>query len=330
MKGQAILITSGKGGVGKTTVTANLGIALALAGQRTAVIDADIGMRNLDVVLGLENRIVYDLVHVIEGHCRIRQALVKDRRLDNLYLLPAAQIREQSAVKEEQMAALVHELKESFDYVLVDCPAGVEDGFRNAIAGTDRAIVVTNPEMSAIRDADRAIGKIENYVQDKLDKLTKPQKNELRVIKAEIQKMTAQNEQSQSPEISEYLKKLKTRQTVLREEIKNQNKYSIHLLLNRYNPAMVQHGEMVSQEDVAANLNIPFVGIIPESKDIIVSTNLGKPIALQENSIIANAFSRIAERIQGIPCPFPQFEQAVATSIFTRMKRFMGMGRIEA
>ncbi len=326
MKGQAILITSGKGGVGKTTVTANLGIALALAGKRTAVVDADIGMRNLDVVLGLENRIVYDLVHVIEGHCRVNQALVKDRRLENLFLLPAAQIRDQSAVKEEQMAALVNELKESFEYVLVDCPAGVEDGFRNAIAGTDRAIVVTNPEMSAIRDADRAIGKIENYVNSKIE----PQKKELRVIKAEIQRITLKNAESPDPELMAYLDKLKARQATLKAEIKSSNDYTIHLLLNRYNPAMVNKGEMVSQEDVGANLNIPFIGIIPESKDIIVSTNLGKPIALEEKSIIANAFGRIAERVQGIPCPFPQFAEASEMGFFTRMKRFMGMGRVEA
>ncbi len=158
---ECIVITSGKGGVGKTTTTANLGVALALLGKRVVVVDADIGLRNLDVILGLENRIVYDLVHVIEGECRLRQALIKDKRLENLYLLPAAQTRDKNAVNPEQMRKLVTQLKAEFDYVIIDCPAGIEQGFKNSIAGADRAIIVTTPEVSAIRDADRIIGLVE-------------------------------------------------------------------------------------------------------------------------------------------------------------------------
>ena len=158
---ECIVITSGKGGVGKTTTTANLGVALALRGSKVAVVDADIGLRNLDVILGLENRIVYDLVHVIEGECRLRQALIKDKRSDNLSLLPAAQTRDKSAVTPDQMRGLVGQLKEEFDYVLIDCPAGIEQGFKNSVAGADRAIIVTTPEVSAIRDADRIIGLVE-------------------------------------------------------------------------------------------------------------------------------------------------------------------------
>jgi septum site-determining protein MinD len=159
--GEVIVITSGKGGVGKTTTTANLGTGLAQLGKKVVVIDADIGLRNLDVVLGLENRIVYDLVDVVEGGCRLKQALIKDKRYPDLFLLPAAQTRDKNAIKPEQMVALNNELREIFDFVIIDCPAGIEQGFKNAIAGADKAIVVTTPEISAVRDADRIIGLLE-------------------------------------------------------------------------------------------------------------------------------------------------------------------------
>jgi len=158
---QVIVITSGKGGVGKTTTTANLGTGLAQLGYKVVVVDADIGLRNLDVVMGLENRIVYDIVDVVEGVCRLKQALIKDKRYEGLHLLPAAQTRDKNAITPEQMQKLAGELRESFDYVLIDCPAGIEQGFKNAIAGADKAIVVTTPEISAVRDADRIIGLLE-------------------------------------------------------------------------------------------------------------------------------------------------------------------------
>ncbi|MBB5324563.1 septum site-determining protein MinD [Anoxybacillus tepidamans] len=160
--GEAIVITSGKGGVGKTTTTANLGTALALLGKRVCLVDTDIGLRNLDVVMGLENRIIYDLVDVAEGRCTVQKALVKDKRFDDkLYLLPAAQTSDKTAVTPEQMKLLVGELKQDYDYVLIDCPAGIEQGYKNAVAGADQAIVVTTPEVSAVRDADRIIGLLE-------------------------------------------------------------------------------------------------------------------------------------------------------------------------
>lgn len=159
--GEVIVITSGKGGVGKTTTTANLGVGLALQGKKVVLIDTDIGLRNLDVVMGLENRIVYDLVDVVEGTCRVKQALIKDKRYDGLYLLPAAQTRDKSAVSPEQMEKLCLELKQEYDFVIIDCPAGIEQGFKNAIAGADRGFVVTTPEVSAVRDADRIIGLLE-------------------------------------------------------------------------------------------------------------------------------------------------------------------------
>ncbi len=159
--GRIITITSGKGGVGKTTTTANIGAALASLGRSVVLIDADIGLRNLDIVLGLENRIVYDLVDVVEGTCRLRQAMIRDKRLNNLYLIPAAQTREKEAVSPQQMKTLCEELRRQFDFTLIDSPAGIEQGFRNSIAGADDVVVVTNPEVSSVRDADRIVGLVE-------------------------------------------------------------------------------------------------------------------------------------------------------------------------
>ncbi len=160
--GEVIVITSGKGGVGKTTSAANIGTALTMMGKKVALVDTDIGLRNLDVVMGLENRIVYDIVDVVEENCKLKQALIKDRRYDGLYLLPAAQTRDKNAVNEEQMKRICEDLKMEFDYIIIDCPAGIEQGFKNAIAGADRALVVTTPEVSAVRDADRIVGLLQS------------------------------------------------------------------------------------------------------------------------------------------------------------------------
>lgn len=156
--GRAIVITSGKGGVGKTTTTANLGAALAQLGHSVVLVDADIGLRNLDVVMGLENRIVYHVVDVVNNKCSVQKALIKDRRMENLWLLPASQTDDKDAVTPEDMRNLVFELKQSYDFVIIDCPAGIEQGFKNAIAGADEALVVATPEVSSIRDADRVVG----------------------------------------------------------------------------------------------------------------------------------------------------------------------------
>lgn len=164
---EVIVVTSGKGGVGKTTTAANIGLGLAQMDRKVVMVDTDIGLRNLDVVMGLENRIVYNLVDVVEGNCRLKQALIKDKRHENLCLLPSAQTRDKTSVTPEQMKKLCEELQQHFDYVLLDCPAGIEQGFKNAIAGAHRALVVTTPEVSAIRDADRIIGLLEaNEVND--------------------------------------------------------------------------------------------------------------------------------------------------------------------
>jgi septum site-determining protein MinD len=161
MDSRVITVTSGKGGVGKTTTTANLGTALAMQGKKVVVVDSDIGLRNLDAVLGLENRIVYDLVDVVEGQCRLRQALIKDKRQPDLFLLPAAQTRDKNALTSVQMEQLCQQLRQEFDFVIIDSPAGIEQGFRNAIVGADEIIIVANPEMASVRDADRIIGLVE-------------------------------------------------------------------------------------------------------------------------------------------------------------------------
>ncbi|MGN0424620.1 MAG: septum site-determining protein MinD [Acetatifactor sp.] len=160
-RSEVIVVTSGKGGVGKTTTSANLGTGLAKLGKKVCLIDTDIGLRNLDVVMGLENRIVYNLVDVVEGNCRVKQALIRDKRHPGLYLMPSAQTRDKSAVTPGQMIKVIDHLREQFDYIILDCPAGIEQGFQTAIAGADRAVIVTTPEVSAIRDADRIIGLLE-------------------------------------------------------------------------------------------------------------------------------------------------------------------------
>lgn len=166
MSGRAIVVTSGKGGVGKTTATANIGLGLASRERKVVMIDGDIGLRNLDLILGVENRVVYNLVDVVSGRCQLRQALVKDKRIPNLFLIPASQIDQKEAVNTDQMRDLSAQLKEEFDFVLIDCPAGIEQGFRNAVAAADEAIVVTTPDISPVRDADRVIGLLQSSLGD--------------------------------------------------------------------------------------------------------------------------------------------------------------------
>lgn len=166
--GQVLVVTSGKGGVGKTTTVANVSCALARMGHRVVVLDLDIGLKKLDLILGLENRVMHDIVQVIEGECTLKEALVKDKRFSSLFMLPAAQTRNKDDISPEQVRELCAQLREDYDYILIDCPAGIEQGFRNAIAAADRAIVVTNPEVSAVRDADRIIGMLESAGFDEI------------------------------------------------------------------------------------------------------------------------------------------------------------------
>ncbi|MDX2271967.1 MAG: septum site-determining protein MinD [Cyanobacteriota bacterium] len=261
---RVIVMTSGKGGVGKTTITANLGTALARLNSSVVVVDADFGLRNLDLLLGLEQRVVYTAVDVILGECRLEQALVKDKRTPNLALLPAAQTRNKTAVTPDQMRDLVQKLTSLYDFVLVDCPAGIEQGFRNAIAGAKEAIIVTTPELSAVRDADRVVGLLEA---------------------AQIQ--------------------------------------PTQLIVNRIRPDMVAAEQMMSVEDVEEILAIPLLGVVPEDREVIVSTNRGEPLVLAANPAqAALAIGRIARRLkgEGIPIPDPESFQE---GLMGRLRKFL-------
>lgn len=242
--GEVIVITSGKGGVGKTTTSANIGTGLAAQGKKVVLMDTDIGLRNLDVVLGLENRIVYDIVDIANGNCKLKQGMIKDKRFEDLYLIPAAQTKDKTAVTEDQMRGICNELKQEFDYIIVDCPAGIEQGFKNAIAGADRAIVVTNPEVSAVRDADRIIGLLE------ANDLGNPM-----------------------------------------------------LILNRLRPNMVKQGDMMGVDDILEILAIKLLGVIPDDDNIVISTNRGEPIVLDEQAMAGKAYRNIVKRILGEEVP---------------------------
>jgi len=255
---QVIVVTSGKGGVGKTTTVANLACYLAHMGKKVVVIDLDIGLKKLDLVLGLENRVIYDIIQVIEGECSLRQALVKDKRFPDLYMLPAAQTRNKEDITPAQVIKICEELKQQFDYIFIDCPAGIEQGFKNAIAAADKAIVVTNPDISAVRDADRIIGMLES----------------------------AQFE-------------------------------DIKLVINRLRPEMVKSGNMLSIDDLLEHLCIDLLGVVPEDKNVVISTNKGEPIILSDNSVAAIAFKNISRRLIGEEVPLQKIEEA--TSLWNRI-----------
>ncbi len=265
MSATVVTVTSGKGGVGKTTATANLAAALAAGEQRVVCIDADIGLRNLDVVLGLENRIVYDLVDVVEGRCKLRQAMIRDKRLTDLFLIPAAQTRDKTAVAPEDMVRVVDELRPKFDWVLIDSPAGIERGFRNALAPADVVLIVTNPEVSAVRDADRIIGMAE-------------------------------------------------------AELKDEPK----LILNRIRPDMVRRGEMLKAEDVLDVLAIELIGVVPEDEGVLVASNQGVPLALNNRSKAGQAFRDIAKRLMGDEIPMADLE--AQDGLFGRLSRLVKAG----
>jgi septum site-determining protein MinD len=263
---RVIVITSGKGGVGKTTVTANLGTAIAQLGHKVCLIDADFGLRNLDLLLGLEQRVVYTIIDVLAGECVLEKALVRDKRTEGLYLLPAAQNRNKEAINPQQMRDIIGKLSPRFDYILVDCPAGIEGGFRNAIAAANEALIVTTPEVAAVRDADRVVGLLES------------------------------------------------------EDLK-----SIRLIVNRLRPEMVQMDEMISVEDIVDLLVVPLIGIIPDDKQVITSSNRGEPLVLnQEISLPSLAIKNIARRLNGVDVPFLDL-MANHDNLFNRLRRFLGI-----
>ena len=241
--GISIVVTSGKGGVGKTTTSANISTALAAEGKKVVVVDGDTGLRNLDVLMGLENRIVYTIIDGIEGRCRTKQALIKDKRFPNLCLLPTAQVKDKDDISTQQMLKLVAELKEEFDYVVIDCPAGIEQGFENAVVGADKAIVVVNPEVTSVRDADRVIGKL---------------------------------------------------------DAKGLNDHQ--LVINRLNYTMTQNGDMLDIPDILEILSVKLLGVVPDDRDITISTNKGEPIVLTDANA-GQAFRNIAKRIMGEEVP---------------------------
>ena len=261
--GEAIVITSGKGGVGKTTTTANIGTALASMGKKVVVIDGDTGLRNLDVLMGLENRIVFTLIDVIEERCRLKQAMIKDKRFPNLFLLPTAQTRDKNDISPQDMLKLVNELKEDFDYVIIDCPAGIEQGFENAVIGADRAIIVVNPEVTSVRDADRVIGKLDSKGMDRHD-----------------------------------------------------------LLINRINFEMVKRGDMLNIDDIIDTLSVKLIGVVPDDRNITVSTNRGEPIVLDDKSISGQAFKNIARRIMGEDVPLMNLNVGESRFFNSIMKLF--------
>ncbi|MDR1159660.1 MAG: septum site-determining protein MinD [Syntrophomonadaceae bacterium] len=240
VESQVIVVTSGKGGVGKTTTVANVATALARNNYRVVVMDLDIGLKKLDLILGLENRVIYDIIQVVEGECTLKQALVKDKRFPNLFMLPAAQTRNKDDLRPDQVISICGQLQEDFDYIFIDCPAGIEQGFRNAIAAANKAIVVTNPEVSAVRDADRIIGMLESS-----------------------------------------------------------NFKNIQLVVNRLRSDMVKSGNMLSIDDLLEHLCIELLGVVPEDKNVVISTNNGEPIILNDKSSAALAFNNIARRLTG-------------------------------
>ncbi len=261
---KVIVVTSGKGGVGKTTSTAALGAALAQLGQSVVVVDFDVGLRNLDLVMGAERRVVFDLINVVQGDAKLAQALIRDKRLENLSLLPASQTRDKDALTAEGVARVVAELREKFDWVLCDSPAGIETGATLAMRHADAAVVVTNPEVSSVRDSDRIIGL--------LDAKT------LRAEKGE--------------------------------------RMEKHLLLTRYDAARAARGEMLKTEDVLEILSIPLLGIIPESEEVLRSSNVGTPVTLgSPASAAARAYMDAAKRLAG---------ETVAMTVWADRKGLIG------
>jgi septum site-determining protein MinD len=247
-QGRVLVVTSGKGGVGKTTSTAALGAALAQNGQKVVVVDFDVGLRNLDLVMGAERRVVFDLINVIKGEAKLAQALIRDKRLETLALLPASQSRDKDSLTEEGVARIIAELRAQFDWVICDSPAGIETGATLAMRHADVAVVVVNPEVSSIRDADRIIGM--------LDAKTAKAESGQRIDK--------------------------------------------HLLLTRYDPVRARRGEIVTVENVLEILSIPLLGIIPESGEVLLSSNIGAPVTLgSPGSAPAQAYLDAARRLTG-------------------------------
>jgi len=245
---KVLVVTSGKGGVGKTTSTAALGAALAQTGEKVVVIDFDVGLRNLDLVMGAERRVVFDLINVVQGVAKLSQALIRDKRLENLWLLPASQTRDKDALTDEGVGNIIADLRTKFDWILCDSPAGVERGALLAMRYADEAVIVTNPEVSSVRDSDRIIGMLDS-----------------KTVKAER---------------GERMEK--------------------HILITRYDLARASRGEMLSIDDILEILAAPLLGIIPESQEVLLASNVGSPVTLNNAvSAPARAYTDAVRRLMG-------------------------------
>lgn len=263
-----VVVTSGKGGVGKTTSSSAIASGLALAGKKTAVIDFDIGLRNLDLIMGCERRVVYDFVNVINGEATLNQALIKDKRVGNLFILPASQTRDKDALTKEGVRKVLDDLIEmNFDFIICDSPAGIEAGALMALYFADEAIITTNPEVSSVRDSDRILGILD----------------------------------SKSRRSEESLEPVKQ-----------------HLLLTRYCPARVNQGEMLSVGDVEEILNIPLLGVIPESQSVLNASNKGVPVIFDEESNAGSAYQDAVDRLLGKEVSF-RFLEEEKKGIFKRL-----------
>jgi septum site-determining protein MinD len=266
---KVVVLTSGKGGVGKTTSTAALGAALARSGQNVAVVDFDVGLRNLDIVMGAERRVVFDLINVVQGTAKLAQALIRDKRLETLYLLPASQTRDKDALTEDGVAEVIAELRVRFDWVVCDSPAGIERGATLAMRFADEAVVVANPEVSSVRDSDRIIGLLDS-----------------KTLKAELgERMTK------------------------------------HLLITRFDVARAASREMLNIVDIKEILEIPLLGIIPESEEVLRASNLGAPVTIcGRDSAPSRAYFDAARRLAGetVDMVIPADKEGLFTKLFGR------------
>lgn len=266
---RVIVVTSGKGGVGKTTTSASFAAGLARRDFKTAVIDFDVGLRNLDLVMGCERRVVYDFVNVINGEANLNQALIKDKRMSNLHILPASQTRDKEALTHEGVNKVIEELKQSFDYIVCDSPAGIEHGAHIAMYFADDALIVTNPEVSSVRDSDRILGLIASRSRRAID---------------------------------------------------NDEPVQEHLVVTRYSPERAERGDMLAVDDVLEILGIPLLGVIPESQSVLLASNEGVPVVLDERSDAGSAYVDLVARYLGEERPH-RFITAEKKSLFRRLFR---------
>ena len=265
--GTIVVVTSGKGGVGKTTTSAAFAAGLASRGYKTVVVDFDVGLRNLDLIMGCERRVVYDLLNVIHGEGSLNQALIKDKRQDNLFILPASQTRDKDSLTFDGVRSVMADLQEKFDFIVCDSPAGIEKGAMAAMYFADEAIVVTNPEISSVRDSDRIIGMLASKTRRAEENL---------------------------PPVKE------------------------HLIITRYDPMRVNRGDMLSFEDIQEVLAIPFLGVVPESKSVLLASNAGNPITLCEDNDAGMAYYDIVDRFLGQDLPH-RFLDAPKKGLFSRL-----------